>query len=108
VGVGVGLGVGVGVGVGPAVGFDPAAGVAAGNGEFEAVEDKAPVLPQPEIRMAAEKAVLRKKIFRDDGRVRCIEPPEKLPGGYGFIYSGYIRRDAESTPKRIPTNVLAP
>ena len=75
-GIELGVGLPTAVGVVSELAFDAIAGVLA---------------PQPEIKAAPAEQPIMSAVVRMRLRVDCIEPPRGLRGGYGSIYSGWIR-----------------
>ena len=88
VGVGVGVGVGLGVGIGVGVGLPTGVGVVS-ELAFDAVTVL--LVPQPEMKAAPAEQPIMSAVLRMFLRVDRIQPPRGLRGGYGSIYSGWIR-----------------
>ena len=90
------MGVGIGVGVGVGLGFGVRVGVALATElgvvselAFDAVAGL--LAPQPEIKAAVAEQPIMSAVLRMLLRVDRIKPPRGLRGGYGSIYSGWIR-----------------
>lgn len=81
---------GVGVGVGVELGDEVSTGAGVVSElAFDAVAG--PLAPQPEIKAAPAEQPIISAVLRMFLRVDRIEPPRGLRGGYGSIYSGWIR-----------------